>query len=122
MKPVKDGERLIKNMYTDDFVPFVNSDGTTDGSVLQLDSNQPPGVGFHVYKMEPGQTTVPHEHQGNEEFLLIEGDITDNDGTVYKIGDLVWMKSGTEHCSTTRNGCLLAVYIPATEKPLPGEI
>ncbi|MFT7675175.1 MAG: anti-sigma factor ChrR (cupin superfamily), partial [Gammaproteobacteria bacterium] len=119
MKPIKEGERLIKNMYTDEFVPFVNSDGSTDGSVLQLDSSQSTGVGFHVYKMEPGHTTVPHEHQGNEEFLLLEGDMTDNDGTEYKVGDLVWLKSGTEHCSTTRNGCLLAVYIPAAEKSLP---
>jgi anti-sigma factor ChrR (cupin superfamily) len=119
MKPVKDNERLIKNMYTEEYVPFLNSDGTTDGSVLQLDNSNSPGVGFHVYKMEPGHTTIPHEHQGNEEFLLLDGDMTDNDGTEYKIGDLVLMKSGTEHCSTTRKGCLLAVYIPATEKPLP---
>jgi len=86
--------------------------------VLQLNRENDVGVGFHVYKMAPGTTTIPHRHRGHEEFLLISGDLTDNDGTEYREGDLVLMKDGTEHCSTTKNGCLLAVYIPETETPV----
>ena len=35
--------------------------------------------------------------------------------TVLKAGDLVWFRSGTEHCSYSPNGCLLAVHIAAME-------
>ena len=70
------------------------------------------------YKMEPGYTTIPHEHRGNEEFFIISGDITDNDGTVYREGDLVLMKNGTQHCSYTENGCVIAVFIEASEASL----
>ncbi len=116
MKAVKSGDRVIANIHESEYEPFINENGDTDGSVLQLNREHKPGVGFHVYKMEPGTTTIPHEHIGHEEFLLLSGDITDNDGTEYRVGDLVFMRSGTEHCSTTKNGCLLAVYIESTEK------
>ena len=118
MKAVQPGERIIANIYEAEFEPFINEDGQTDGSVLQLNREHKPGVGFHVYRMDPGYTTIPHEHRGHEEFLLLSGDLTDNDGVEYKVGDLVLMKDGTQHCSSTKNGCLLAVYIEETETPV----
>ncbi len=106
MKPVAAGERIVVNINEAEFEPFVNDRGQVDGSLLQLDRSKPSGVGFHIYKMEPGYTTIPHEHRGNEEFLVLSGDVTDNDGTVYREGDLVLMKAGTQHCSHTVNGCV----------------
>jgi len=118
MKPVAEGERIVVNINQAEFEPFVNDRGQEDGFVLQLDRSKQLGTGFHIYRMEPGYTTVPHEHRGNEEFFIISGDLTDNDGTVYREGDLVLMKNGTQHCSYTKNGCVIAVYIEATEASL----
>ena len=118
IKPVAKGDRIIANIHNSEYVPFLTDSGETDGLVLQLDKSKPIGTGFHVYKMEPGQTTIPHQHRSHEEFLLLSGDIKDNDGTEYQVGDLVLMKKGTEHCSTTVNGCLLAVFIQDTEQSL----
>ena len=118
MKPVAAGERIVVNINEAEFEPFVNDEGEFDGYALQLDRSKRLGTGFHVYKMEPGYTTIPHEHSGNEEFLIISGDLTDNDGTVYREGDLVLMKAGTQHCSYTENGCVIAVYIESPEKPV----
>ena len=118
MKPVADGERIVVNINEAEFEPFINDRGETDGLALQLDRSKPLGTGFHVYKMEPGYTTIPHEPRGNEEFLILKGDVTDNDGTVYREGDLVLMKAGTQHCSHTEKGCVIAVYIPETEAGL----
>ena len=115
MKPVQSGDRIITNIHQAKFEDFISGNGETDGSVLQLNRDLPLGTGFHIYKMAPGTTTVPHEHQGLEEFFLISGDLTDNDGTEYREGDLVLMKKGTQHCSTTKNGCLLAVFIEDAE-------
>ena len=116
MKAVQPGERIIANIHEAEYEPFINEDGQTDGSVLQLNREYKPGVGFHIYKMAAGTTTIPHEHKGNEEFLLLSGDLTDNDGTEYHQGDLVLMKNGTQHCSTTKNACLLVVNIETPEK------
>lgn len=113
MKPIT-SDRNVVNIYTDTFTPFLASDGSQDGEALQANGGKT-GFGFHVYRMTPGQTTVAHEHIGNEEFLLIEGDLTDHDGFEYKPGDLVCLKSGTTHNSHSKNGCLLAVYLPGAK-------
>ena len=115
MKPVAEGERVVINLDEIEFEPFINSRGQADGLAFQLDRNKRLGTGFHIYKMDPGYTTIPHQHSGNEEFFVISGDLTDNDGTVYRAGDLVLMKDGTQHCSHTENGCVIVVYIEAPE-------
>ncbi len=118
MKKVETGERLVANIYTEAFKPLLDSHGEDIGqSVLQLNDEMALGVGFHAYKMAPGMTTQTHIHTSHEEFFVLEGDITDNDGTEYVAGDLVLMKAGTEHNSTTKNGCTLLVYIPTPETP-----
>ena len=111
MAPIADVDRRVANWKTDAFAPFLDDDGNPDGEALQVNGGRT-GYGFHVYRMAPGTTTAAHEHVGDEEFLLIEGDLTDHDGYEYKPGDLVWLRSGTRHNSTTRGGCLLAVYLP----------
>jgi len=110
MKPIPSTDRRVVNMHEADFVPFLDEKGQSDGEVLQINGGRT-GYGFHVYRMAPGTSSAAHEHLGDEEFLLIEGDLTDHDGYAYKPGDLVWLRSGTEHNSTTKGGCVLAVYL-----------
>ena len=114
MKPISTDDRRVANIRDGSYQPFLADDGTPDGDVLQVNPNNKTGHGFHVYRMAPGQTTVPHRHNGDEEFLVLEGEIVDHDGFRYGPGDLVWLRDGTEHCSTSRDGCLLAVYLPGT--------
>ena len=109
MKPISTKDRRVANIHTARFETFM-SDGVEDGEVLQLNTDRPLGTGFHVYRMTPGMTTQAHSHVGAEEFLFIEGDLTDHDGTEYGPGDLVWLRDGTSHSSHTRNGCTIAVY------------
>ena len=116
MKEIRPAQRRVKNIQTAEFTPWYTDDGGVTGeSVLQL-NNHPKAVGFHVYKMEPGTHSQPHEHSGDEEFLMISGELIDNDGTVYKPGDLVWLEKGTQHYSYTETGCVIAVYIETAEK------
>ncbi|MFT5259788.1 MAG: putative cupin superfamily protein [Saprospiraceae bacterium] len=117
MKKLEPNQRKIANIYETPFRPWdLESNVSIGESILQLNATKPDGIGFHIYKMAPGTTTIPHRHTGDEEYLLIEGDLTENDGTALKPGDVVWFKSGTEHCSSTVNGCTLAVYIEKVEE------
>lgn len=116
MKPVNPAHRRVANIHSAEFKPFVYPDGAALGdSILQLADDLPLGVGFHVYRMPAGMTTRPHRHNGAEQFLILDGELIENDGTVFKKGDLVWFRDGTEHCSHTPDGCLLAVHIADTE-------
>lgn len=119
MKPVNPADRRVVNIKSGEFKPFVYEDGAAFGdSILQLNDELPLGVGFHVYRMPAGMTTRPHRHNGHEQFLILEGELIENDGTVLEAGDLVWFRDGTEHCSYTPNGCLLAVHIAGLETPV----
>ena len=111
MKPIAEGDRLQINLSDVEFEPYISDNGEVDGLAFQLDRSKRLGSGFHLYKMEPGYTTVPHRHRGNEEFFIISGEAVDNDGTVYRAGDLVLLKDGTEHCSYTKDGCVILVYL-----------
>ena len=122
MKTITAQDRKIANIHSADFTPWdpegLRERGT---SILQLNPTQSKGVGFYIYRMEPGARSAPHRHRGAEEFLIIEGELIDNDGTVYRPGDVVWLAPGTEHTSHSPNGCLIAVYAEADEVELsPG--
>ena len=116
MKPIDPADRRIANIHQAAYEPFVYPDGTALGDmVLQLDRDRPVGIGFHVYRMPPGMRTLGHRHNGHEQFLILEGELHESDGTVLRAGDLVFYKDGTEHNSFTPNGCLLAVHIAGPE-------
>tara|TARA_B100001093_G_C26127648_1_gene717700 strand:- start:38 stop:397 length:360 start_codon:yes stop_codon:yes gene_type:complete len=110
-------DRRIANIHTSEFVPFM-SGCKEDGAVLQLNSPKPLGVGFYVYKIARGTRTTVQKHKGAEEFLMIEGDLTNHDGVNYGPGDLVWLTERTEHYSCIENECLIAVQADALENTL----
>ena len=109
MKAIDPGDRQIAKIHTAPCRTLF-SDGVADGEVLQLDTNRPLGTGFHLYRMAPGTTTQAHSHIGHEEFLMLEGDLVDHDGTRYGPGDLVWLRDGTSHSSYTESDCLIVVF------------
>ena len=122
MKPIAEGMRRVANIHAAEYEPWEGADHQGPGSaILQLNKSKPLGVGFHVYRMEPGARTDAHEHMGDEEILILEGELVENDGTVYRPGDLVWLGKGTEHSSYAPNGCLMAVYIETAERDLDKE-
>jgi anti-sigma factor ChrR (cupin superfamily) len=65
--------------------------------------------GSYLMRMAPGAATLPHEHPGFEDFLVLEGDLIDSDGTRFVAGDFVSYRPGTRHSSRSEGGCLIAV-------------
>ena len=100
--------RRIQNIYETPFEPY-DLDGPveTDKSCLPVSWTKESGRGCYVIRMEPGSETIPHEHQCREEFLILEGELIESDGTVLKAGDMVSYDQGTYHNSRTETGCLL---------------
>jgi anti-sigma factor ChrR (cupin superfamily) len=44
---------------------------------------------------------MPHSHPGGEAYIVLEGEVWDEDGT-YPAGSLVWMNRETTHTPKTR--------------------
>tara|TARA_B100001059_G_C17565802_1_gene442473 strand:+ start:255 stop:602 length:348 start_codon:yes stop_codon:yes gene_type:complete len=76
------------------------------------------GQGTYVLKMEPGAKSLPHEHTGFEEFLMLRGELTDSDGKIFKMGDFVSFEPGSTHSSYSEDGCLILVFMRGINKPL----
>jgi quercetin dioxygenase-like cupin family protein len=74
---------------------------------LDLSYNRNTGHGAYMIRMDPGTITTKHVHTLREEYLILEGDIVESDGTVLGPGDYVIYEPGTEHNSRTVNGCLV---------------
>jgi hypothetical protein len=117
MDKIKSADRLVANIKTTRFKPFVTEGAEVPGqSFLQLDETFPEGSGFHIYRMAPGSASQPHEHTCHEQFLVLEGEVIDHDGYVYGPGDFVLLKEGTIHNSRTETGATLAVFVRTIER------
>lgn len=63
--------------------------------------------GSYLLRMAPGTATIPHEHPFCEEYIILEGEVIESDGTVLKPGDYVIYEPGSHHNSRTETGCLV---------------
>ncbi len=120
MKSIAPSQRKVCNIRSAQFKSYVDADGREipGQSYLQWDETFPEGAGFTIYRMAPGSSSQPHEHTCHEQFYVIEGEIKDNDGYVYKAGDFVLLTTGTQHFSTTETGATLAVFVRELESNL----
>ncbi len=74
----------------------------------------------YLIRFGPGSRSHPHIHQGSEEFLVLDGELTDHDGMVFQSGDFVRFDPGSEHWSYSKKGCtLLVILAGGTNRPVP---
>ncbi|MDB4846283.1 cupin domain-containing protein [Candidatus Pelagibacter sp.] len=113
-------KRKITNLYNVKFEPFDNYGKVVKGmSWHKISYNKKKGgQGSYVLKMEPGARSLLHEHNGFEEFLMLEGELIDLDNKVFKKGDFVTFKPGSQHSSYTKEGCLILVFMRGINQPL----
>ncbi len=119
MKPIAPADRQVANIQSATYKTFVIDGQEVSGhSYLQFDDTFAEGTGFTIYRMAPGASSIPHEHTCHEQFFIIEGELIDNDGYVYKPGDFVLLKEGTQHNSYTKTGVTIALFIRQLERNL----
>ena len=116
--PTRPGRRVVA---TGDaaFVPFDRyGEPIAKLSWLPISYDRESGQGSFVMRFAPGGRSLPHEHTGYEEFVVLEGELIDNDGAVFRAGDFVSFEPGSRHASHAPDGCLLAVFMRGVNRPL----
>ena len=112
-------KRNIVNIDNLNFEPFDNYGKSIEGmSWHKISYDKKKGQGTYVLKMEPGAKSIPHEHINYEEFYMLDGELTDIDGKVFKKGDIVSFEPGSQHSSYTKNGCLILVFMRSRNKTI----
>ena len=101
-------ERRVINIYDTPYSAY-DLEGVVqvDMQLLNISYDRGTGRGWYVIRMAPGAASIPHPHEFRKEYLILEGDLVEIDGTILKAGDLVSYAPGTRHDSRTENGCLL---------------
>jgi len=104
-------DRTIVNIYETPFAPYdMEGPLQEDMSVLAVSYSRATQRGIYVMRMEPGAVTIPHVHGCMEEYLILEGEVIESDGTVLRKGDFTSYKPGSHHNSRTETGCLLVGF------------
>ena len=105
-------KRKITKMDNLEFKPFNRYGPTVPGmSWHKISFDKETNFGTYVSKLEPGTKTLPHIHKGYEEFLILDGELIDSDGTVFKKGDFVTFEPNSSHSSFTEKGCLILTFM-----------
>ena len=112
-------KRKVTDPFNVKFEPFDNYGSPIKGmSWHKITYNKKIGQGTYILKMEPGAVSKPHEHINFEEFIILDGELTDPDGKIFKKGDVVTFEPGSSHSSYTKNGCLILVFMRAMNKAI----
>ena len=61
---------------------------------------------------------MPHSHPGGECYVVLEGEVWDEDGS-YPTGSIVWMDPESTHTPKTRGKTLILVPVSYTHLTLP---
>ena len=112
-------KRKITNPLNVEFKPFDRYGTVIENmSWHEISFESETGFGTFVLKLDPGAQSIPHEHTGFEEFLVLEGEMIDLDNTVFKKGDFVTFEPGSCHSSSSPKGCLLLVFMRGINRAL----
>ena len=84
----------------------------------KISFNKKTNFGTYISKLEPGTKTLEHVHSGFEEFLILQGELIDSDGQIFKKGDLITYGPNSKHSSYTKKGCLILTFMRGHNKPV----
>ncbi len=104
--------RKVANWRTAAFEPYPGLPDSGRPLVWHdIRGNPATAEGFYIVHFPPGATSAAHEHIGYEEFVILDGSLTDSDGTTYRIDDCVSLPPGSIHSSHAVTGCVTASMI-----------
>ena len=111
--------RIITNPLNLEFEPFDNYGEPIEGmSWHKISYEKEKGQGSYILKMDPGAKSIPHEHVNYEEFYMLDGELVDTDGKIFKKGDFISFEPGSKHSSFTEKGCLILVFMRSRNKTI----
>ena len=105
-------KRKITKLNNLQFKPFDKYGAPIKGWTWhKISFDEKTNFGSYISKLDQGTKTIPHIHSGHEEFLILEGELIDSDGTIFKKGDFVSYEPNSSHSSYTEKGCLILTFM-----------
>lgn len=113
-------ERRIVNICDAQWEPYtLQGRVQNDCAWANISYDAATGDGCFLFRFDPGARSIAHEHLGFEEFFVLEGEIVDNDGAVYRQGDVVSLPPGSRHWSVAPKGAITLAFVRGGFRTLP---
>ncbi len=119
MSKPRQGRRVVRRGTAEFLAYDLEGPVQPEMSWLPVSFDRSSGNGCYLMRMQPGAVTIVHRHDGVEDFIILEGELIDDDGAVFGPGDFVSYEAGTRHNSRTETGCLIAVFEWGKPAPAP---
>ena len=104
--------RIIIETKHKNFTPYKRYGSVSSGlKWMLLSKDEKLEHEVFIVKFEPESSSSFHKHNGYEEFYVIDGELIDDDGEVFKKGDYVKFEKGTKHSSHSEKGCTILVIL-----------
>jgi anti-sigma factor ChrR (cupin superfamily) len=96
-------------------------DATTPGIKFKvLYRDETTGAQTLILKFEPGAKTPLHQHTGLEQTFVLQGSMSDHDGTI-SAGNFVWRQAGSIHqAQSGPDGSLHIAFFSSPNRMLDG--
>ena len=105
-------KRQVIETSNKELIPYKRyGEKTNDLSWLPISKDNDCKYEVYLIKFDLGSSSNFHRHNGNEEFYVIDGELIDDDGKIFKTGDYVKFEKGSEHSSYSKIGCKLLVIL-----------
>ncbi|HXV24030.1 MAG TPA: cupin domain-containing protein [Alphaproteobacteria bacterium] len=114
--------RIVTSTESDGFRPYDRYGRVVEGlswKPLRYDADA--GTGSFLIRFASGAASLPHEHGGVEEFVVLDGYLVDADGRRLAAGEVVSFAPGSRHHSQAPEGCTLAVFLRGRNRLLESE-
>ena len=120
MRPVMERRRIIETEH--EYLSPYNRYGTVSSGLKWMPLSKDEKLEHEVFivQFEPESSSSLHKHNGYEEFYVIDGELIDDDGKVFKKGDYIKFEKETKHSSYSKTGCTLLVILYAGTNELNG--
>ncbi len=92
--------------------------GRTGVDIHTLYRTEPDGANAFLVRFGPGAHGDLHEHPDYEMMFVLEGELHNDNGDRYRIGDLIIEEPGSVHRVTSPQGCTLLVVREAPTRAL----
>lgn len=103
---------IIKIDDDTNYIPFDKYGIRIDGILWRnISYDKITNHGSYILKFEKDIQSIPHIHEGYEEFLILEGEIKDSNGDIYKKGDFVTYGPNTHHSVIASQSTKILVFM-----------
>ena len=112
MRPVMERRRIIETEH-EYFSPY-NRYGTVSSGLKWMPLSKDEKLEHEVFivQFEPESSSSLHKHNGYEEFYVIDGELIDDDGKVFKKGDYIkFKKAVSTHLTQKRDALFWSYYM-----------